>query len=115
MKEFTYKIKDEVGIHARPAGYLAKKSKEFESVVTIEKNGKKPRIFSFPHRLARRVSCGKDNASFEVRREKQWKIFTPKSFPNFHNSPPPCCQQRRKCVRNLEISGEIRENLSSGG
>ena len=41
MKEFTYKIKDEVGIHARPAGYLAKKSKEFESIITIEKNGKK--------------------------------------------------------------------------
>ena len=31
MKKFTYKIKDEVGIHARPAGYLAKKSKEFEN------------------------------------------------------------------------------------
>ena len=41
MKEFTYKIKDEVGIHARPAGYLAKKSKEFESVVTIEKTERK--------------------------------------------------------------------------
>ncbi|MBP0959574.1 MAG: HPr family phosphocarrier protein [Oscillospiraceae bacterium] len=41
MQKFIYKITDEVGIHARPAGYLAKKTKEFESVVTIEKNGKK--------------------------------------------------------------------------
>lgn len=40
MKLFSYTIKDEIGIHARPAGLLAKKAKEFESVITIEKNGK---------------------------------------------------------------------------
>ena len=40
MKTFTYTIKDEVGIHARPAGLLAKKAKEFESVITLEKGGK---------------------------------------------------------------------------
>lgn len=40
MKEFSYTIKDEIGIHARPAGLLAKKAKEFESSVTIECNGK---------------------------------------------------------------------------
>lgn len=40
MKTFSYTIKDEIGIHARPAGLLAKKAKEFESVITIEKNGK---------------------------------------------------------------------------
>ena len=40
MKTFSYTIKDEIGIHARPAGLLAKKAKEFESEITIEKNGK---------------------------------------------------------------------------
>ena len=40
MKTFSYTIKDEIGIHARPAGLLAKKAKEFESAITIEKNGK---------------------------------------------------------------------------
>lgn len=40
MRSFNYTIKDEVGIHARPAGLLAKKAKEFESVITIEKDGK---------------------------------------------------------------------------
>lgn len=40
MKTFAYTIKDEVGIHARPAGLLAKKAKEFESVITLEKGGK---------------------------------------------------------------------------
>ena len=40
MKEFTYTIKDEIGIHARPAGNLVKLSKGFDSSVTIEKEGK---------------------------------------------------------------------------
>ena len=39
MRCFEYKIKDEIGIHARPAGLLAKLVKETGSVVTIEKNG----------------------------------------------------------------------------
>lgn len=40
MKTFTYTITDEVGIHARPAGMLAKLAKEFSSEIIIEKNGK---------------------------------------------------------------------------
>jgi len=35
MKEFKYTIKDELGIHARPAGLLIKEAKKYESVVTI--------------------------------------------------------------------------------
>lgn len=40
MKEFTYKILDEVGIHARPAGLLVKKAGEFKSDITIFKDEK---------------------------------------------------------------------------
>lgn len=40
MKTFTYIIKDEVGIHARPAGVLAKTAKMFESEITITKDEK---------------------------------------------------------------------------
>lgn len=40
MKKFEYTITDEVGIHARPAGLLAKKVKDFSSKVIIEKAGK---------------------------------------------------------------------------
>lgn len=40
MKEFNYTITDEIGIHARPAGMLAKKAKAFESSVTIAKGQK---------------------------------------------------------------------------
>ena len=42
MKTVTYTIKDEIGIHARPAGNLVKHIKGFESTVTIEKEGKPP-------------------------------------------------------------------------
>ena len=40
MKEFKYVITDEVGIHARPAGLLVKKAKEFTSTITISKDDK---------------------------------------------------------------------------
>ncbi len=40
MKEFSYIIKDQVGIHARPAGLLAKEANKFSSKITIEANGK---------------------------------------------------------------------------
>ena len=35
MKKFEYTINDPVGIHARPAGLLAKEAKAFGSTVTI--------------------------------------------------------------------------------
>lgn len=41
MKQFTYVIKDELGIHARPAGLLAKLAKSYgTTVVTVSKDGK---------------------------------------------------------------------------
>lgn len=36
MKQFRYTIKDEIGIHARPAGLLAKKAREYRSNVSVE-------------------------------------------------------------------------------
>ena len=40
MKELSYVIKDEIGIHARPAGNLVKLLKDKKSDVTIECKGK---------------------------------------------------------------------------
>ena len=37
MKKFEYTINDPVGIHARPAGLLAKAAKALDSTVTIAK------------------------------------------------------------------------------
>ncbi|MBQ7759454.1 HPr family phosphocarrier protein [Anaerotignum sp.] len=41
MKQFTYTITDPLGIHARPAGILAKTAKTFaDTTVMIAKEGK---------------------------------------------------------------------------
>lgn len=39
MKKISYVIKDELGIHARPAGLLVKKTSAFKSNITISKDG----------------------------------------------------------------------------
>ncbi|MBQ9437757.1 MAG: HPr family phosphocarrier protein [Lachnospiraceae bacterium] len=46
MKEFKYVLTDPVGIHARPAGTLAKEAKKFTSVVTIIKGEKSAKATS---------------------------------------------------------------------
>ncbi|SFL35546.1 phosphocarrier protein [Lachnospiraceae bacterium KH1T2] len=40
MQTFEYKITDEVGLHARPAGLLVKAAKQYKSDIKIEYNGK---------------------------------------------------------------------------
>ena len=40
MKSFEYIIRDELGIHARPAGLLAKKAKEYDCEITVTRDGK---------------------------------------------------------------------------
>ena len=40
MNEFIYTIKDENGIHARPAGLLAKKAQAFPFEIPVECNGR---------------------------------------------------------------------------
>ena len=44
MKTFEYTIKDELGIHARPARLHVKEAKKFESECTITKDGKTKKL-----------------------------------------------------------------------
>ena len=44
MKQFAYTITAPMGIHARPAGLLAKAAKGLSSTVTIAKAGGKPTV-----------------------------------------------------------------------
>lgn len=46
MKQFTYTIADPVGIHARPAGLLAKAVKGLDSTVTVVKSDGKSAVAS---------------------------------------------------------------------
>lgn len=41
MKTFTYTVQDELGIHARPAGMLAKAAAGFKSTITLDNGVKK--------------------------------------------------------------------------
>ncbi len=40
MKKFTHTITDPNGLHARPAGLLVKEAAKYNSLITIECNGK---------------------------------------------------------------------------
>lgn len=44
MKQFNYTITDPLGIHARPAGLLAKEAKKFGSACTITKDGQTKKL-----------------------------------------------------------------------
>lgn len=58
MKEFSYVITDAVGIHARPAGMLAKKAGEFKSVITVKKGEKKADTRRLMALMGLGIKCG---------------------------------------------------------
>lgn len=58
MKNFEYTIKDENGIHARPAGMLVKEASKFNSDIVLESGEKKAdakKIFAV---MSMNVKCG---------------------------------------------------------
>lgn len=58
MKSFEYVIKDEQGIHARPAGILVKEAKKFESRITIQKGDKSVEASKLMALMGMGVKCG---------------------------------------------------------
>lgn len=58
MKSFEYTIKDELGIHARPAGILAKEAKKYESKITLTKDGKSVDVTRLMALMGLAVKCG---------------------------------------------------------
>lgn len=58
MKSFEYVIKDEIGIHARPAGMLSKVAKEFESEIIISKGDKSAVASKLMALMGLGVKCG---------------------------------------------------------
>ncbi len=59
MKQFSYVIKDELGIHARPAGMLAKKAKEYgDTVVTVSKGDQTVKASQLMKLMGLGVKCG---------------------------------------------------------
>ncbi len=58
MKTFTYTIKDELGIHARPAGLLVKAAGAFQSDITIATEAKKANAKRMMAVMGLGVKCG---------------------------------------------------------
>lgn len=58
MKKFEFVIKDEVGIHARPAGLLVKEAKKYESKITIVKEGRQAEATKLMVVMGLGVKCG---------------------------------------------------------
>lgn len=58
MKQFSYTVKDPVGIHARPAGLLVKEAKKFESAITIAKDDKSVSATKLMALMGMNIKCG---------------------------------------------------------
>lgn len=58
MLSFTYTIKDELGIHARPAGLLVKTAKESDSKIIIQKGEKTAEATKLMAVMAMGIKCG---------------------------------------------------------
>ncbi|MCM1106957.1 MAG: HPr family phosphocarrier protein [Blautia sp.] len=58
MKEFKYVIRDEMGIHARPAGELVKAAAKYPCAVKIEKDGREVDAKRIMGVMSLGVKCG---------------------------------------------------------
>ena len=58
MKAFSYKIKDEVGSHARPAGMLAKEARKYKSTVLLKAGEKTAEATKLMAVMGMGVKCG---------------------------------------------------------
>lgn len=65
MQKFTYVIRDEVGIHARPAGLLVKAAKAYDCRIRIIKGGKSAEATKLMALMQLGVKCG-DTVEVEV-------------------------------------------------
>ena len=60
MQNFSYVIKDEVGIHARPAGLLVKEAKKYQSKVKIVKGEQSADAAKLMMVMSLGVKCGEE-------------------------------------------------------
>lgn len=58
MKEFEHVVADSMGIHARPAGMLAKEAKKYGSKVFIRKDEKRVEATKLMAIMGLGVKCG---------------------------------------------------------
>ena len=74
MKEFNYVIKDPVGIHARPAGLLAKEAKNYKSTITFVKGEKSAKATALMKLMGMGIKQG-DEVTIRVEGEDEDTCF----------------------------------------
>ena len=74
MKEFKYVITDPVGIHARPAGQLAKEAKNFKSAITFIKGEKSAKATSLMKLMGMGIVQG-DEVTIRIEGEDEDTCF----------------------------------------
>lgn len=71
MTQFSYTIKDELGIHARPAGLLVNEAKKFKPAeITISKGGPDVDLTKLMKLMSLGVKCG-DTVTIKVNGENE--------------------------------------------
>ncbi len=75
MKEFKYTITDPVGLHARPAGILAKEAKNYECEITVIKGDKSAKAGALMKLMALGVKQG-DEVTVRVDGPDEDKAYT---------------------------------------
>ena len=60
MREFTYTITDPLGIHARPAGMIVKKAREYQSRILLSYGGKSAEASRLMAVMGLGIKCGNE-------------------------------------------------------
>lgn len=81
MTEFVYTVKDKIGLHARPAGMIAKKASQYESTITLTnlenaKTADAKKLFALMNLMIKhgnqiRISCTGDDCEEAMSAMKQ--------------------------------------------
>lgn len=70
MQGFEYVIKDELGIHARPAGLLVKEAKKYTSKIFLKKGDKNVEATRLMAIMGLGIKCG-ENVVIEITGEDE--------------------------------------------
>lgn len=81
MTEFEYTVKDKIGLHARPAGMIAKKAAQYASTITLtnlenEKTADAKKLFALMNLMVKydnkiRITCDGEDSEEAVTAMKQ--------------------------------------------
>ena len=58
MRSFVYAIRDRAGIHARPAGIVAREAKKYGAEIVFSCGGKKANAKKLTELMAMGIKCG---------------------------------------------------------